>query len=108
MRRRASFAAALLLLLALSLSFVLDGAAQVDAHGQDGEVGEEEATNTVGLEFDDDYDPAVGKGVFWGVVHLSLFARAGLVSRSERPGPPRALPRPIEFTQFTQTLKINK
>ena len=59
MRRHVSFTAALLLLLALSLSFAHDGAAEVDTYGEDGYG--QEATNTVGLEYDDDYDSAVGE-----------------------------------------------
>lgn len=99
MRRHVSFTAALLLLLALSLSFAHDGAAEVDAYGEDGEVDEEQATNTVGLEFDDDYDPAVGKDACWGVDRLFLFARAVQVSRSGKPHGPRAqLPRLIVVT----------
>jgi hypothetical protein len=58
MRRRAS-CTALLLLLTFLLSFALGGRAEVDG-GEDGEA--EDAANTVGLEYDDDYDPAVGKG----------------------------------------------
>ena len=62
MRRHVSITgAALLLLLALSLSIARDASAEVDAY--DGEEdGQEEASNSVGLEYDDDYDPAVGEG----------------------------------------------
>ena len=62
MRRRVSFSvAALLLLLALSLSVPRDASAEVDAYdGEDD--GQEEASNSVGLEYEDDYDAAVGEG----------------------------------------------
>ena len=61
MRRHFSFTAAVLLLLTLSsLSFFANHvAAEVDTYGEEGYG--QEATNTVGLEYDDDYDPAVGE-----------------------------------------------
>ena len=58
MRRHFSFTAALLFLLTLSF-FAQHGAAEVDTYDEEGYG--EEATNTVGLEYDDDYDPAVGE-----------------------------------------------